>query len=195
MDYLVTECWVITVGRWWRWCSRCLRAKLNAHLISQGSQTRVCFQLLQATRLPLKRHIWRRWWCFFGLQSDADDGVQVDLLDFDMDGIGMGGFESSTKWVSSESMFPTLHVGEGAVYTSSSPIPTSLHIISCQHTAASDDIHINNCNFISVKIYKISLKMNQIEVRPVHTSLQESFPLNWMFLESGLNVCLYNVCL
>ena len=27
----------------------------------------------------------------------ADDGVQVDLLDFDMDGIGMGGFESSTK--------------------------------------------------------------------------------------------------
>ena len=29
--------------------------------------------------------------------ADADDGVQVDLLDFDMDGIGMGGFESSTK--------------------------------------------------------------------------------------------------
>ena len=27
----------------------------------------------------------------------ANDGVQVDLLDFDMDGIGMGGFESSTK--------------------------------------------------------------------------------------------------
>ena len=51
----------ITVWRWWRWCSRCLRAKLNAHLISQGSQTRVCFQLLQATRLPLKRHIWRGW--------------------------------------------------------------------------------------------------------------------------------------
>ena len=29
--------------------------------------------------------------------ADADDGVQVDLLDFDMDGIGMGGFESSVK--------------------------------------------------------------------------------------------------
>ena len=27
----------------------------------------------------------------------GDDGVQVDLLDFDMDGIGMGGFESSVK--------------------------------------------------------------------------------------------------
>ena len=27
----------------------------------------------------------------------AADGVQVDLLDFDMDGIGMGGFESSVK--------------------------------------------------------------------------------------------------
>ena len=27
----------------------------------------------------------------------AADGVQVDLLDFDMDGIGMGGFESSLK--------------------------------------------------------------------------------------------------
>ena len=53
------------------------------------------------------------------------------------------------------------HVGEGAVYTSSSPIPTTLHILSCQHTAASDDIHINNFHVISVKIYKISLKMNQ----------------------------------
>ena len=29
--------------------------------------------------------------------ADADGGVQVDLLDFDMDGIGMGGFESSVK--------------------------------------------------------------------------------------------------
>ena len=135
----------ITVRRWRRWCPRCLRAKMNAHLISQGSQTRVCFQLLQATRLPLKRHIWQGWWFLEVVIRYGDDGVQVDLLDFDMDGIGMGGFESSTKWVSSESMFPTPHVGEGAVYTSSSPIPTSLHIISCQHTAASHDIHINNC--------------------------------------------------
>ena len=47
------------------------------------------------------------------------------------------------------------------MYTSSSPIPTTLHNISCQHTAASYDIHINNCKFISVKIYLITLKMNQ----------------------------------
>ena len=36
-------------------------------------------------------------WVVFRYADDADDGVQVDLLDFDMDGIGMGGFESSVK--------------------------------------------------------------------------------------------------
>ena len=36
-------------------------------------------------------------WVAIRYAADADDGVQVDLLDFDMDGIGMGGFESSVK--------------------------------------------------------------------------------------------------
>ena len=36
-------------------------------------------------------------WVAIRYAADDDDGVQVDLLDFDMDGIGMGGFESSVK--------------------------------------------------------------------------------------------------
>ena len=94
-------------------------------------------------------------------------------------------------------MFPTLHVGEGAVYTSSSPIPTSLHIISCQHTAASDDIHINNCNF-SLNFYDdLENESNRSETCAYVTPRALSIELNvlgiWtecLFVQS-LFVCLF----
>ena len=113
-------------------------------------------------------------------------------------------------------MFPTPGTRGGGrcvhVIESNSYQPSSLHNISCQHTAASDDIHINNCKFISVKIYLITLKMNQNRsetcayVTPRALSIELNVLGIWtecLFVQSFF-VCLYaclflkfeqNVCL
>ena len=47
--------------------------------------------------------------------------------------------------------------------------------------------------FISfqLRFIRYPWKWIKIEARPVHTSLHESFPLNWRLLQSGQNDCLY----
>ena len=55
------------------------------------------FSIAPGDAPPLKETYMTGMMIFWVVIRYGDDGVQVDLLDFDMDGIGMGGFESSTK--------------------------------------------------------------------------------------------------